>query len=218
MPSSHPRPSIDKVFDARQLDFVANDLARVPADQLVVLMMHIPLTAAFDAASRPRLFRLLEPRPPTLSISAHNHAHEHRFLTREDGWRGPEPHHHMITITTCGSWWTGAPDETGIPRPQCTTARPTAGRCSLSFDGHDYTVDFRAARRPAEEQMLIWAPEMEASDTPPPGRRLPKEEDSPHPWLATLPGGLAAGSQLIEPRSVDMWGREFIDRRVIRIE
>jgi hypothetical protein len=266
-PDEYPGGNYIGGFDERQLQFVANDLARIPDDQLVVLMMHIPLTAAFEDDLRQRLYRLIEPRPFTLSISAHHHAHEHRFLTRDDGWRGPEPHHHMITVTTCGSWWTGAPDETGIPHATQYDGTPN-GWAVISFDGHEYTIDYRAARRPASEQMLIWAPEviargdaaeffvnvyngsersavefrlgdrtwrpmertvrpdpyflalkvLEESDTPPPGRRLPEEVDSPHLWRGVLPDDVPAGTHLVEVRTTDMWGREYRDWRVIRVD
>ena len=87
-----------------QLEFIRTDLAQIPEQQLVVLMMHIPLV---DVEDRHELYRLIEQRPFCLSIAAHEHIHEHRFITRDDGWRGPEPHHHIINVTVCGSWWSG---------------------------------------------------------------------------------------------------------------
>lgn len=269
-PDAYPGGNYIGGFDEEQLEFIANDLARVPTDQLIVLMMHIPLTGGFDDDLRQRLYRLIEQRPYTLSISAHHHTHEHRFITREDGWRGPEPHHHVINVTTCGSWWTGAPDEQGIPNATMYDGAPN-GWAVISFDGHGYEIDFRAARRPADHQMTIWAPEvvasadaaateffvnvfngsersrvwfrfgqqgawremeravqpdpyflamkeLEESDTPPPGRKLPKPVDSQHLWRGLLPADPPVGTHLIEIRTVDMWDREYQDRRIIRVE
>lgn len=85
----------------RQLEFINNDLAAIPEEQLVVLMMHIPLTAVQD---RQDLYRLIEQRPATVSISAHAHYMEHRIIDKEDGWQGPVPHHHIINVSVCGSW------------------------------------------------------------------------------------------------------------------
>ena len=79
----------------KQMDFIRNDLAMIPENQLVVLMMHIPLIQVED---RQALYRLIEKRPFCLSISAHTHMHEHRYITKEDGWQGPEtasPHQSM---------------------------------------------------------------------------------------------------------------------------
>jgi hypothetical protein len=141
-------------LDARQLEFVKNDLALVPDRQLVVLMMHIPLT---DVGNRGELYRLIERRRHALSISGHTHWQEHRFIGPEDGWRGREPHHHIVTVTACGSWWTGAPGPDGIPH---TTMRDGAphGYAILTFDGTRVTMDFKAARRPAAEQMNVMLP------------------------------------------------------------
>lgn len=137
-----------------QLDWLAKDLANVPSNQLVVLMMHIPIN---EIEEREQLYRLLETRPFALSVSAHTHYQEHRFITREDGWRGPEPHHHVVNVTTSGSWWQGAPDENGVPHTTMRCGAPN-GYAIFTFDGNQYGIEFRAARRPATYQMQIEAP------------------------------------------------------------
>ena len=54
--------------------------------------------------------------------------------------------------------WTGEPDENGIPH---TTGRDGApnGHTIINFDGTQAVIDFKAARRPADYQMNIIAPE-----------------------------------------------------------
>lgn len=141
-------------LNERQLNFVRNDLARVPKEKLVVLMMHIPLV---DVGNRQELYRLIEKRPFTMSISGHTHTHEHRFITDADGWRGAEPHHHVINVTVSGSWWGGEPDEEGIPHAMTSDGVPN-GYSIISFDGSKYHVDFKAARRSADYQMNIVLP------------------------------------------------------------
>ena len=140
----------------QQMEFIRNDLARIPKQQLVVLLMHIPLV---DVRDRQELYRLIEQRPFCISISGHTHHHEHRFITREDGWLGPQPHHHIINVTVSGSWWSGAPDERGIPHTTMADGAPN-GYSIISFDGQKYALDFRAAGRPADYQMQIHAPEV----------------------------------------------------------
>lgn len=140
---------------AEQVEFVKNDLAHVPKDQLIVLMMHIPLTGVRD---RQELYRLIEQRPYTMSISGHTHYQEHRFITREDGWQGREPHHHVVNVTVSGSWWSGSPDERGIPHALMSDGAPN-GYSILTFDGRKYDIEFKAASRPADYQMNIYAPE-----------------------------------------------------------
>lgn len=139
-----------------QLKFVETDLKQIPEDQMVVLLMHIPLTNTED---RQGLYRLIEKRPFCISVSGHTHHHEHVWITDKDGWKGPKPHHHIINVTVCGSWWSGAPDERGIPHTTMADGAPN-GYSLLSFNGTDYTLDFRAAGRSADYQMEIDAPEV----------------------------------------------------------
>jgi hypothetical protein len=139
----------------RQMQFIKNDLAMIPKDQLVVLMMHIPLIGVED---RQELYRLIEQRPATVSLSAHTHYMEHHFIGDEDGWQGPEKHHHVINVTVCGSWWRGRKDERGIPHATMSDGGPN-GYSIMEFDGAKYSLEFRAAGRPADYQMNIYAPE-----------------------------------------------------------
>ena len=140
---------------AKQMEFIRNDLAMIPENQLVVLMMHIPLVEVED---RQELYRLIEKRPFALSISAHTHYMEHVYIGKEDGWMGKEPHHHVINVTVCGSWWSGIADERGIPHATMSDGGPN-GYSVFTFDGTNYDIDFRAASRPASYQILIDAPE-----------------------------------------------------------
>ncbi len=143
-----------------QMTFIRNDLAIIPKEQLVVLLMHIPLV---DVRDRTELYRLIEKRPFCVSVSGHTHHHEHRFITKEDGWKGPEPHHHIINVTVSGSWWSGVPDERGIPHTAMADGAPN-GYSIISFDGTKYKLDFKAAGRSADYQMQIHAPEVITTD------------------------------------------------------
>ncbi len=142
-------------FGERQLQFIRNDLAAIPEDQLVCLMMHIPLEGVDD---RQELYRLIEQRPATVSISAHTHYMEHRLIGQADGWQGAEPHHHIVNVTVCGSWFRGQPDERGIPHATMSDGGPN-GYSIMEFDAANYSLEFRAASRPSEYQMNIYAPE-----------------------------------------------------------
>ncbi|MBI1312761.1 metallophosphoesterase [bacterium] len=139
-----------------QIEFVKNDLALVPDEQLVVLMMHIPIV---DVEDRQELYRIIEKRPLCISISGHTHHHEHRFVTREDGWMGAEPHHHIINVTVSGSWWSGVADDRSIPHTMCADGTPN-GYSIISFDGADYSLELKAAGRAVDYQMNIHTPEV----------------------------------------------------------
>jgi hypothetical protein len=148
----------------RQLEFVANDLARVHPDKLVVLFMHIPLQRGFalnpraETRDRQALYRLIEQRPHTLSFSAHTHWHRHLFIDSADGWQGTQPHHHIIAGTLCGSWFGGAPDKHGVPHATMSDGTPR-GYLDIEFDGLRYSMDgYRSLGRPHDYQMRIDAP------------------------------------------------------------
>lgn len=146
-------------LDPMQLTWLARDLATVPDRQLVVLMMHVPLN---DMVNREDVYRLLERRPYSFSISGHTHWHEHRILRAADGYHAATPHHHVVNVTACGSWWTGQLDELGIPHTTMRDGAPN-GYSVLTFRDRGVTVDFKAARRPASYQMNIMAPEKVAA-------------------------------------------------------
>ena len=125
-------------------------------------MMHVPL---YDLANREEVYRLIEKRPYCLSIAGHTHWTQHRFLRRADGWLGSEPHHHIVNVTACGSWWTGQPDEFGIPHAMMACGAPN-GYSVLTFRERGVTVDFKSGRRPASYQMNIEAPDsVKSADT-----------------------------------------------------
>lgn len=149
---SHYRGGIGE----EQLQFIKNDLALVPDDQLVVLMMHVPLIGVHDRAG---LYRLIEKRKFCISISGHTHHHEHVWIDQKDGWKGIKPHHHIINVTVCGSWWSGAKDERGIPHTTMADGAPN-GYSIMSFDGADYFLDFYAAGRDKSYQMELNAPDV----------------------------------------------------------
>lgn len=147
-------------FGEKQLKWLALDLSLVPKNHLVVFTMHIPLTGTSDRAE---FFKLIEDRSYTLSVAAHTHYQEHIFFKDKDGFKGKHEHHHVVNVTACGSWWEGAPDEFGIPHTTMRCGAPN-GYAVFRFDGNQYSIDFRAARRRESYQMEIHAPDsIEAS-------------------------------------------------------
>lgn len=141
---------------ARQLAWFKRDLERTPDDKLVVVLMHIPLNQVAEKAD---VLGMLSERPYSLSVAAHTHFQEHRFFTEKDGFKRPQPHHHVVSVTTCGSWWSGDPDPMGIPHSTMADGGPR-GYSVFSFDGNQYSIEFRATNRPASHQMNIYAPDV----------------------------------------------------------
>ncbi len=143
-------------LSAEQLEFVRNDLALVAPETLVVYAMHIPVE---ELPNKADLFALFAGRPNVLALSGHTHTQYHTFFDATQGWPNPEPHHSFTCATACGAWWSGTPDEFGIPVTVMSDGAPN-GYIVATFDGSDYSLAFRAARRPVEFQMQIDAPEV----------------------------------------------------------
>ncbi|MFO7776194.1 MAG: calcineurin-like phosphoesterase family protein [Candidatus Hydrogenedentota bacterium] len=148
-----------------QLAFMRNYLAHVPEDNLVVLLMHIPLIHDDDqvpghAIENPAdVLAVLENHPNSMSLSGHWHNQTHYFVEQgEHGWMHEEPHHHFVVGTASGSWWRGHHDEYGIPHATMDDGTPN-GYLILTFEGNAYRFVWKPARRPIEWQMNIYAPD-----------------------------------------------------------
>ncbi len=151
-------------FTEKQLTFVENLLAHVPAENLVVTMVHIPLYDqsygdTFVDEHREAFFALFENHKYTLSLSAHTHTQNHHFFDAEhDHWPHIDaPHHHYNVGTTSGSWWRGMKDERGIPVTTMRDGTPN-GYAILHFDGNEYIYDWKVANGPDDEVMSIYVP------------------------------------------------------------
>jgi len=145
-----------------QLEFVRNDLALVDPDTLVVAMMHIPF---WDLAERDAVLEAFAKFDKSFSLSAHTHYQRHVFLDLPDA---AADHHHLNLMTACGSWASGQYDELGMPHTTMRDGGPN-GHAVLHVDGNEYWMEFKAARRPADYQMNIDAPDVisaeKAADT-----------------------------------------------------
>lgn len=143
------------------LEFIRNDLARVPGDKLVVYMFHIPL---MSMKNREEFLALFEGHENVLGFSAHTHSQFSGFVDEEAGWPNDTPHLHLVAATVCGAWWRGEVDEHGIPVTPCTDNVPN-GHLEVAFDGADYSIEFVPARRQHSHQMIVWAPQTVAAGT-----------------------------------------------------
>jgi len=155
-----PRYHYTPAFGTRQLEFLKTDLALIPKDQIVVLLMHIPIIGTKDKLE---FFKLIQDRPVCVSVSGHTHDHRHLFLGPEEGFNGKEKHHHIVNVTVSGSWWGGAKNENGIPHTTMPDGGPN-GYSIMRFDKEGYKLDYKAAGAPASEQMRVFLPHNIAAD------------------------------------------------------
>ncbi|RYJ43360.1 calcineurin-like phosphoesterase C-terminal domain-containing protein [Flavobacterium beibuense] len=155
-------------FREDQFQFIENDLKLVPKDHLIVLAFHIPISEpdahddSFRDEDRNRLFKVLKDFPYTLSLSAHTHLQRQDFFSKgEGGWLQEKPHHHYNVGTTSGDWYSGKLDEKGIPISVMRDGTPK-GYAFIHFNGNQYTIDYKAAGKPKEHQMEVFAPKVVA--------------------------------------------------------
>lgn len=155
-------------FRPDQLEFLRNDLKFVPKDHLVVLAFHIPISEregwnSFRAPDREQLFQILKDFPFTLSLSAHTHFQSQDYFTLADGWLQQKPHHHFNVGASCGDWYSGMPDQNGVPVSTMRDGTPK-GYVYLNFTGNQYTFDYKVAGQPADYQLSIYHPKVVRSN------------------------------------------------------
>ena len=157
-----------------QMEFLRNDISRLESDQLLVLLAHIPWTGSTawqHEEEQQAFYDLIAGHSNSLSLVGHTHRHYHHLIGEshtyrhydfeiddEDDFPGEQPHHMVSIGTVCGAWWSGAPDEYGIPHAMMTDGTPTS-YVFLEIDGNEWKIRWKAARRPADFQMHIHAPE-----------------------------------------------------------
>ncbi len=146
-----------------QLKFVENNLKLVPKDHLVVVFMHIPifeeLGDSFRDEDRTKLLELLSPFANSVSLSAHTHYMRQTFWGKEEGFSGQRPHHHFNIGTPSGDWYSGKMTESGLPASTMRDGSPN-GYVFMDFDGNNYTTAYKAAGKPENYQIEVFAPKL----------------------------------------------------------
>lgn len=149
---------------ADQFAFLERYLATLPDTHRVVLAIHIPLFDApgdgetFRRADRIRLFGLLARFRQPLVLSGHSHTQRHVFHGADSGWTGAEPLHEYNVGAACGGYWSGVPDERGIPDARMADGTPN-GYARVAFAPQAYRMHWVATGMPeAQRAMLLSAP------------------------------------------------------------
>jgi hypothetical protein len=143
-----------------QMEFFKNVIAQLKEDQLLVIMAHIPWAGSTGwqhEEERETFFELLASHPNSLSLVAHTHRHYHHLINEDDGFHSARPHHMISVGTISGSWFSGIRDEYGIPHSMMGDGTPN-GYSFLHVNGNEWKLSYKAARRPADFQMHIYAP------------------------------------------------------------
>ncbi len=138
----------------RSMAFLRATLARQEPGTPIVVAVHIPIQELSDLEE---FLGVLGEHEARVSLSAHWHQQRHVFLGEEAGWTGADEHHSLVAGTACGSWWSGAPDEYGVPHAMMRCGAPI-GWTALDVDASGYRMSFHAAGRPSDAAMHLHAP------------------------------------------------------------
>ncbi|MFQ6548760.1 calcineurin-like phosphoesterase C-terminal domain-containing protein [Aestuariibius sp. 2305UL40-4] len=152
------------VVTDRQVDWLANNLANVPEDKLIVMSAHIPFQTFTDNTAAKHqtdnfaeLAEILGDRP-VLTLAGHTHTTENILEGVDyEGWEentgvDGAPFHQIVTGAVSGSWWAGDRGDDGVPHGTQRLGSPR-GFFSLEFDGSDYVDTYQAFGREEDEQL-----------------------------------------------------------------
>jgi 3',5'-cyclic AMP phosphodiesterase CpdA len=146
----------------KQLEWLENDLARVPPDKKIVVNQHIAFVKDKNAGERDRIvnrqevFHVLENRQDILVLAGHRHTLQHDYFSTEDGWNGTGELHQIICSSASGTWWTGPADTRGIPSTTQIDGVPN-GFFILGFGENDFIHNYYPAGN-IREQIRIELP------------------------------------------------------------
>jgi hypothetical protein len=150
-------PTYNARVDETQMTWLANLLAEVPMDRLVVLSHHAPLVSFVDAGSgihqtdnTAAIHELLRGRE-ALSVSGHTHTTENHAPGQHfQGWKervgvGPLPFRHIVAGAASGNWWHGDYNVDGDAQSLQRLGAPK-GVLLLQFEGADYRERYFGSR------------------------------------------------------------------------
>ena len=160
-------------LDERRLEWLANDLAFVPASKLIVITTHIPLRteaigdAAQNTVNLAELFEILDGRRHIFSTSGHDTSNSWQMYM-EPGQSRPTPpgtdpavwsgrhtfHHQVLAEVRGGGWETGPTDARGVKAADMADGNPN-GYYFLNINGNSYRMRFKPASLPADFQARI---------------------------------------------------------------
>ncbi len=142
-----------------QLRFVENDLKQVPADRLVLLLMHIPPFdeggETFHHTGRDQLFAALSKFLHTFSVSGHTRYNKQYYFDGSEGWRGTQPHTTSTRAPSAAIWWKGGVDQYELPGAMMRDGVPQ-GYFVVKFSGNKYVYDYRTTHYAAPEQISLY--------------------------------------------------------------
>lgn len=80
-------------------------------------------------------------------------------MEKNEGWNGIRELHEYNAGTTCGDWYSGTPDDKGLPTS--TMRDGTAkGYSFISFNDNQYKIKYKTAGKPEDYQIRLYVPKV----------------------------------------------------------
>ena len=156
------------------LDSVLRRDATAPSHRrtaLTLLATHIPVS---QMKGRDSVLALIPDLSRVLLVSGHTHYVARGYVEPSAG-SGSEAvsggASELIVGATCGSWWRGVKDASGVPYALQSCGAPRGYFIADIRRNGDYLLSYKCVGRPKSEQLSVWAvPEVSASTSAEAGR------------------------------------------------
>lgn len=148
-----------------QFAFLEAYLSNLDKTKLLVIAAHIPFfqtksdRETFRSADRKRLFALLAPFKDVLLLTAHSHTQTQVSHGPDTDWFGAGRLYEYNAGATCGAFWSGVKDNTGIPDSTMSDGTPN-GYARLNISRNDYRLNWFNARQDPNQAMALHAPKV----------------------------------------------------------
>lgn len=150
-------------IDAKQLQWIRNDLEDVPSDKLIMIITHIPLITYANDRTFPKsvntvnfdeLLNILKRFQYVYTISGHDTSNSWKVeVDHTHGWYGrPFIAHTLAEVR--GNGWKGPKDARGVPSATMADGNPN-GYYLFHFEGNTVKPQFIPARNESKDRLRI---------------------------------------------------------------
>lgn len=151
-------------IDAKQMQWIENDLQDVPADHLIMIITHIPLItyannrtfpASINTTNFDELLRILNRFQYIYTISGHDTSNSWKVeVDHQHGWHGVPFIAHTLAEVRGSGWRKGPRDERGV-RPATMEDGNPNGYYLFHFDGQEVKPQFIPAGGDPSDRLRI---------------------------------------------------------------
>jgi len=151
-------------IDAKQMQWIENDLKDVSSEKLIMIITHIPLItyannrtfpSSINTTNLDELLNVLKRFQYVYAISGHDTSNSWKVeVDHSHGWHGYPFIAHTLAETRGGGWHSGPRDERGVRQATMEDGNPN-GYYLFYFDGNTVKPQFIPASSTADDRLRI---------------------------------------------------------------